>query len=429
VRSSHCFAPSIPLSISAPVAAGRAVFSCGQFILGCGFAELRLRAGHRPAENQESGMGRLVLENVTKSFSGPRQEKIGAVRELNLTVEDGALLVIVGPSGCGKTTTLRLIAGLETPDAGSIMLDGEPLAGVEPKDRDVAMVFQDHALFPHLTVFENMALGLRLRKFPRAEIAVRVKAAAEMLGLTPLLERRPAGLSGGECQRAALGRALVRHPRVFLLDEPLSNLDAPLRLQLRGEIARLRRRLNATMIFVTHDQAEALALADAVAVMKDGAVQQLASPREIYLRPASRFVAGFIGSPPMNFFEGALAEKDGLLIFHERAGSGPCFSLPLDEKGSRALREHAGRTVTLGLRPEHILPAPPGHGNGAVRAVLERVEPAGAESLFYFSNGNHAFIARGPWADISKTTDVLPLRFDMEHARFFDPATGAAIAG
>jgi len=373
-------------------------------------------------------MGRLVLENVTKFFSGPRRQQIGAVRELNLTAGDGQLLVIVGPSGCGKTTTLRLIAGLETPDAGGIFLDGKPLAGVEPKDRDVAMVFQDHALFPHLTVFENMALGLKLRKFPRAEIAGRVKAAAEMLGLTALLERRPAGLSGGECQRAALGRALVRHPRVFLLDEPLSNLDAPLRLQLRGEIARLRRRLNATMIFVTHDQAEALALADAVAVMKDGAVQQLASPREIYLRPASRFVAGFIGSPPMNFFEGALAEEDGVLVFHERAGSGPSFSIPLDAKGSGAMREHAGRTVTLGLRPEHIQPAPPGSVNGAVRAALERMEPAGAESLFYFSNGNHAFVARGPWADIPKTTDALPLRFDMEQARFFDPATGAAMA-
>ena len=374
-------------------------------------------------------MGRLVLENVTKTFSGPRQQKLGAVRQLNLTAEDGELLVIVGPSGCGKTTTLRLIAGLETPDGGSILLDGKPLAGVAPKDRDVAMVFQDHALFPHLTVFENVALGLRLRHFPRAEIATRVSAAAEMLGLTALLERRPAELSGGECQRAALGRALVRHPRVFLLDEPLSNLDAPLRLQLRGEIARLRQRLRATMIFVTHDQAEALALADAVAVMKDGAVQQLARPQEIYGRPASRFVAGFIGSPPMNFFEGALAEKDGVLIFHERAGPGPGFSIPLDEKRSRGLRVHAGRTVTLGLRPEHILPALPGRGSGAVRAALERMEPAGAENLFYFSNGNHAFIARGPGAGFPKTADALPLHFNMAHALFFDPATGLALAG
>jgi len=374
-------------------------------------------------------MGRLVLENVTKSFPGPRRQKIAAVCDLNLKAQDGELLAIVGPSGCGKTTTLRLIAGLETPDAGSILLDGKPLAGVPPQDRDVAMVFQDHALFPHLTVFENMALGLRLRKFPRAEIGAQVKAAADMLGLTALLERRPAELSGGECQRAALGRALTRHPRIFLLDEPLSNLDAPLRLQLRGEIARLRRRLGATMIFVTHDQAEALALADTVAVMKDGAVRQLASPREIYRHPASRFVAGFIGSPPMNFFEGAMEEKNGVLIFHERAGREPGFSIRMDENSSAALRMHAGQSVTLGLRPEHIVPATPGSGRAVVRATLERTEPAGAENLNYFSTASHAFIARAPADDSPKPPGALPLHFKMEHARFFDPATGAAIEG
>jgi len=235
-------------------------------------------------------------------------------------------------------------------------------------------------------------------------------------------------LSGGECQRAALGRALTRRPRVFLLDEPLSNLDAPLRLQLRGEIARLRRRLGATMIFVTHDQAEALALADTVAVMKDGAVRQLASPRDLYLRPAGRFVAGFIGSPPMNFFEGALIEKDGALIFHERAGSGPSFSIPLHENSGGGLRHYAGQAVTLGLRPEHILLPSPGDGKDAVCAILERIEPAGAESLLYFSTGGHAFIARGPAENFPKTAATLPLHFDMRHARFFDPATGAAIA-
>ncbi len=372
-------------------------------------------------------MGRLVLENVTKSFPGPRRQKIPAVRNLSLTVGDGALLAIVGPSGCGKTTTLRLIAGLETPDSGSILLDGKPMAGVPPQDRDVAMVFQDHALFPHLTVFENMALGLMLRKVPRPERERRVSAAAQMLGLTPLLERRPAELSGGECQRAALGRALTRHPRVFLLDEPLSNLDAPLRLQLRGEIARLRRRLGATMVLVTHDQAEALALADTVAVMKEGAVQQLAPPRELYRRPASRFVAGFIGSPPMNFFEGALAEENGVLLFRERAAGGPSFSLPLDENASRALHSHAGRAVTLGLRPEHIVPAARGNGSRDVEAVLERIEPAGADTLAWFSTGAHPFIARGPDDDFPKTTGPFPLNFKMAHALFFDPATGAAL--
>jgi multiple sugar transport system ATP-binding protein len=372
-------------------------------------------------------MGPLVLENVTKSFPGPRRQMNPAVRDLSLTVEDGGLLAIVGPSGCGKTTTLRLIAGLETPDTGSILLDGKPMAGVPPQNRDVAMVFQDHALFPHLTVFENMALGLRLRKFSRAETARRVNAAAEMLGLNALLERRPGELSGGECGRAALGRALTRHPRVFLLDEPLSNLDAPLRLQLRGEIARLRRRLGATMVLVTHDQAEALALADTVAVMKDGAVRQLAPPRELYDRPVSRFVAGFIGSPPMNFFEGALAEINGSLFFNEQPGRGPSFSVALDKLTGAALRPHSGRAITLGLRPEHIVPAASGNGIRAVRAVLERIEPAGADSLAWFSTGAHAFIARCTADDFPRTPDPLPLDFKMEHAHFFDPATGAVV--
>ena len=369
-------------------------------------------------------MGRLVLQNVTKEYAAPQRQKIGAVRDLNLTVEDGQLLVMVGPSGCGKTTTLRLIAGLETPDRGDILLDDKSLKGVAPKDRDVAMVFQDHALFPHLTVFENVALGLMLRKFPQAEIKTRVTAAAETLGLTRLLKRRPAELSGGECQRAALGRALVRQPRVFLLDEPLSNLDAPLRLQLRGDIAAVRRRVGATMIFVTHDQAEALALADAVAVMKDGAVEQLATPQEIYLRPASRFVAGFIGSPPMNFFEGALVEKDGGLSFVERANQKPGFAVPLDK--NNGLREHVGRAVTLGLRPENIVLAK--DSESMMQASLERAEMAGPERLCYFSSGNHPFVARWREDGLAKTAEPVPLHFEMEHARFFDSTTGKAFS-
>jgi multiple sugar transport system ATP-binding protein len=369
-------------------------------------------------------MARLVLEKVAKNFSGARREKIGAVRGLDLTVEDGQLLVIVGPSGCGKTTTLRLIAGLETPDAGNILLDGKSLAGVAPKDRDVAMVFQNHALFPHLTVWENMALGLRLRKFPRAEIEQRVKAAAEMLGLTTMLERRPTELSGGEGQRAALGRALVRQPQVFLLDEPLSNLDAPLRLQLRGEIARLRRRLATTMIFVTHDQAEAMAMADQVAVMKDGVAQQVARPMDLYARPASRFAAGFIGSPPMNFFEGALVEKNGALHFQERGAAGMGFCVEVTKAGE--LRAQAGRAMTLGLRPEYIVQAE-GNSAATMQAVLERVEPTGAESLLYFTNGNHAFIAREAGETRAKAGESIGLRFMMEQARFFDAGTGVAI--
>ncbi len=240
-------------------------------------------------------MPRLVIENLNKSFCTGKTGPVCAVKNLNLTVADGECLVIVGPSGCGKTTTLRLIAGLETPDAGNISLDDISQNNVPPKDRNVAMVFQHHALFPHLTAYENMAFGLMLRKTPRAEIETRVREAAEILGLTALLKRKPENLSGGECQRVALGRALVRRPKIFLLDEPLSNLDAPMRQQLRGEIQKIRQLTAATMIYVTHDQSEALALADRLAIMRDGTLQQIATPAEILRNPANPFVTEFLG--------------------------------------------------------------------------------------------------------------------------------------
>ncbi|MGA2173547.1 MAG: ABC transporter ATP-binding protein [Verrucomicrobiota bacterium] len=363
-------------------------------------------------------MGLLVLDNVSKCFAGPRRQIVGAVRNLNLSAADGEFLVIVGPSGCGKTTTLRLIAGLETPDGGSLSLDEKPLAGVPPKDRDVAMVFQNHALLPHLTVVENLAFGLMLRRMPREQIAQRVRAAAEMLGLTPLLERKPPALSGGECQRVALGRALARHPRVFLFDEPLSNLDAPLRLQLRGEIAALRRRAGATMVYVTHDQAEAMALADRVAVMKDGALQQAAPPLELYRRPANRFVAGFIGSPPMNFFQGLIDRHNGAVVFRADAG----FALPVEADAAKSLEARIGQPVTLGLRPEHI-------ADGAgVAALVERVEATGAENFLYCASNGVRFVSRMPAARAAQAGENLALRFDMDHAHFFDPSTGQALS-
>ncbi len=273
----------------------------------------------------------LALESVSKRFSGPARRDFAAVANINLTVQGGEFLVIVGPSGCGKTTTLRLIAGLETPDAGELRLDGKSLAGVAARDRDMAMVFGNHALLPHLTVSENLGFGLMLRKFAKDEIAKRVNAAAEMLGLIPLLRSRPPALSAGECQRVALGRALVRQPRIFLFDEPLSNLDAPMRVQLRAQIAAVHRRAGAMTIYVTHDQAEAMALADRIAVMKDGALQQVSSPLELYRLPANRFVAGFIGSPPMNFFEGTIVERDGSVVF--RGG----FEAPLGVSAAKML--------------------------------------------------------------------------------------------
>jgi multiple sugar transport system ATP-binding protein len=363
-------------------------------------------------------MAGLVLDNVSKFFSGSRRENVGAVRRLNLTVSAREFLVILGPSGCGKTTTLRLIAGLETPDEGSLSLNGKPLAGVAPRDRDVAMVFQNHALLPHLTVAENLAFGLMLRRMPREQIKQRVGAAAEMLGLTPLLERKPPALSGGECQRVALGRALARDPQIFLFDEPLSNVDAPLRMQLRGEIAAVRRRVGAIMLYVTHDQAEAMAMADRVAVMKDGALQQVAAPLEVYHRPANRFVAGFLGSPPMNFFQGVVDRVEGAIVFHADAG----FAPPVCAAAAKSLEARLGQTVTLGLRPEHF-------AEGAeVTALAERVEATGTETLVYCIRNGVCFISRMRAGCDVHCGQHVRLRLEMEHAVFFDAATGEVIA-
>jgi multiple sugar transport system ATP-binding protein len=365
----------------------------------------------------ETSMVGLVIENVSKCFVGPRRQNVGAVSKLNLAIQDGEFLVIVGPSGCGKTTTLRLIAGLEAPDTGNIHLNGKPLAGVAPRDRDVAMVFQNHALLPHLTAYENLAFGLVLRRFSKEEIARRVNSAAEVLELSALLDRKPPALSGGECQRVALGRALVRQPRVFLFDEPLSNLDAPMRLQLRSQIAAVHRRSGAMMIYVTHDQAEAMALADRVAVMKDGALQQVSAPLELYQRPASRFVAGFIGSPPMNFFEGTIEQNNGNLVF--QAG----FEAPLDGVRAMALQDRVKRRVTLGLRPEHVAE----DANGGVPVLVERVEATGVENILYCSCNGASFVSRFPAGRAARPGDRLALGLDMERAHFFDPDTGAAI--
>jgi multiple sugar transport system ATP-binding protein len=370
-------------------------------------------------------MARVSFENVGKDYAGPRRERIAAVQDFNLIVADGELLVIVGPSGCGKTTALRLLAGLETPDRGVLRLDDKSLEGVPPQDRDVAMMFQHHALLPHLTVFENMAFGLMLRKFPRAEITARVEQAAAMLNLAGLLERRPGELSGGECQRVALGRALVRQPRVFLLDEPLSNLDPPMRQQLRAEIAAVRRRAAATMIYVTHDQAEALALADRVAVMRAGAVQQVAAPLDLYRHPANRFVAGFIGAPPMNFFAGSMERSNGVLLFRAESAGG--WSLPVDARQRPGLSACEGRPIILGLRPEHILPAGTGDPAWRVEASLERVETTGPESLVYLSKAGCAFVARAPAAFSAAAGQPVTAHFAMPEAHFFDPATGAAM--
>jgi multiple sugar transport system ATP-binding protein len=359
----------------------------------------------------------LLLENVSKRFAGPRGREISAVSKLDLAIGDGEFLVIVGPSGCGKTTALRLIAGLETPDAGSIWLAGKPLAGVAPRDRDVAMVFQDHALLPHLTVFENIGFGLMLRRVAKEEIARRVRAAAEMLEVAALLDRKPTALSGGECQRVALGRALVRQPRVFLFDEPLSNLDAPMRLQLRAQIAALHRRVGAMMIYVTHDQGEAMGLADRVAVMKGGALEQVSTSLEVYRRPANRFVAGFIGSPSMNFFEGAMVQSNGTFVFHGG------IDVAVDARRANSWPEGGNRRVTLGLRPEHIAEVE----NCGVPALVERVEASGLDNLVFCTCNGTSLVSRLAASRVVKSGDRLTLGFDMERAHFFDSETGKSL--
>jgi multiple sugar transport system ATP-binding protein len=375
-------------------------------------------------------MARVVLENLTKSFKGPRQETVDAVSNLNLAVADQELLVLVGPSGCGKTTTLRLIAGLEEVSRGTISIDGQVVNHVAPKERDIAMVFQHHALFPHMTARENLAFGLKLRKHSRAEIAQRVGEAAEMLGLADCLDRRPEALSGGQRQRVALGRALVRKPKVFLFDEPLSNLDAQMRVQMRREIAQLHSRLAATMIYVTHDQVEALTLGNRIAVMRGGTLQQVAGPMDLYQRPANLFVAGFIGSPPMNFFHGTLASSGGGLFFQEEATSG--FKLQVDGETAARLANWAGKKVVLGIRPEHI-GEKTGAGNATdgqvVEAVVGVIEPMGPETFLYAANGSHSFAARLRADFRVAAQQKVSLMFDMRHAHFFDPATEKAIGG
>jgi len=360
-------------------------------------------------------MAEVRFQDVSKVYDGG----VRAVNDVNLTVEDGSLLVLVGPSGCGKSTTLRMVAGLEEITEGSIYIGGERVNDVLPKDRDIAMVFQNYALYPHMSVYNNMAFGLKLRKYPREEIERRVRDAAELLEVTPLLKRRPRELSGGQAQRVAVGRAIVRHPKVFLFDEPLSNLDAKLRVQMRVEIARLHNRLGATMIYVTHDQVEAMTLGDRVAVMKDGYILQVDTPIELYNRPINRFVGGFIGSPPMNFIEGELAGGGGIARFV----SGD-VNLPLPPRMAEAVAGYLGRRVLLGVRPEDI---PDVSVSGAPKEDwvqtlhVEVVEPLGAESLAYLRGESHNqdIVARFDARSMPSVGQQMQVSFDADKVHIF----------
>ena len=315
-------------------------------------------------------MSEVSLEDVSKTYA----RSITAVRDLTLRIGDGELMVLLGPSGCGKTTTLRLIAGLEQPDAGTIRIGGRMVNDVRPKDRDVALVFQDYALYPHLSVRRNLAFPLRFRRVRADEIDRRVREAARLLDLTDVLERKPSALSGGQRQRVAVGRAIVRDPKCCLFDEPLSNLDARLRTRLRAELKTLHERLKTTTLYVTHDQEEAMTLGDRIAVMWAGEIQQVGAPLEVYRRPSNRFVAGFVGSPPMNFIDGRLEPEGRRLVFCDGEG----LRLPLTDSAAGPLASHAGRAVVLGVRPSDLHPRPDGIPRALrLEAQVTLTEPLG----------------------------------------------------
>jgi len=367
-------------------------------------------------------MADVALEKVDKVYPG----NVKAVTDFSLEIPDGQFVVLVGPSGCGKSTTLRMVAGLEEITSGRISIGGRLVNDVPPKDRDIAMVFQNYALYPHMTVYKNMAFGLKLRKFPKKEIDARIQEAAKILGLTGLLDRRPKALSGGQRQRVAVGRAIVRKPAVFLFDEPLSNLDAKLRVQMRVEISQLHNQLGATMIYVTHDQVEAMTLGNRIVVMKDGLIQQVADPITLYDSPANTFVAGFIGTPPMNFFAGRVLADNGQLAFAADSG----FDVPVPAAKADAVAAYADKPITLGIRPEDIGSAAAEALPGApkIAATVEVIEPMGSESYVYLRAGQTSFISRvDAHRQFAIGADAAPAVF-IDKVQFFDPETENRIA-
>jgi multiple sugar transport system ATP-binding protein len=363
-------------------------------------------------------MAEVTLENVVKKF-----DRVTVVQDVNLTVKDREFIVLVGPSGCGKSTTLRMVAGLEEITSGTIRIDNRVVNDVSPKDRDIAMVFQNYALYPHMSVYDNMAFGLKLRKFPKDEIRQRVHEAAEILGIRDLLQRKPRALSGGQRQRVAVGRAIVRKPRVFLFDEPLSNLDAQLRVAMRAELKKLHERLKATVIYVTHDQVEAMTMGERIVIMKDGIIQQVGSPLEVYAHPENLFVAGFIGSPAMNFIECNVAQVDGRLSF---AHSG--FTLPVPSALADVLAAYVDRPVIMGCRPEDIHEASPkDSAHGTVDALVEVVEPVGHEIYLVVKAGPAEITARVSPDTPVKAGHTIRLSVTTEKLHAFDPQTEKAI--
>ena len=365
------------------------------------------------------------MANVKVSALYKRFGQVHAVRGIDLDIPDGEFTVLVGPSGCGKSTLLRTIAGLEDIDEGSIEIGGEVVNQMRPRDRDVAMVFQDYALYPHMTVYGNISLSLRARRMPKTEIDERVKRTAEMLGIGPLLQRYPRQLSGGQRQRVAIGRAIVRNPRVFLFDEPLSNLDAQLRDEMRSEIKRLHQEIATTMIYVTHDQIEAMTLADRIVLLRDGVIEQQGAPLELFEQPATLFVAGFLGSPQMNFLKGQLLHgAEGAAI---RLGDdGPSLKLPRGRNPAAP----DGAKVILGFRPEHVgraAPGSPADGSARIDATIELLQPTGSRSFATFTLAGQAVMAELHAHDVSRPGEQISVDINLRRSALFDPETGRAL--
>ena len=367
-------------------------------------------------------MSTVKLEHISKKYPNGFE----AVKDFNLEIGDKEFIIFVGPSGCGKSTTLRMVAGLEEISGGDLYIDGKRMNDVEPKDRDIAMVFQNYALYPHMTVYDNMAFGLKIRKLPKEEIDKKVHEAAKILDLEHLLDRKPKALSGGQRQRVAMGRAIVRNPKVFLMDEPLSNLDAKLRGQMRIEISKLHQKLGTTIIYVTHDQTEAMTLGTRIVVMKDGIVQQVDTPENLYERPGNKFVAGFIGAPQMNMVNADVAEKDGIHL--EFCGQ----SIRLDENRAKILRDkgYVGKKITLGIRPEDLHDAGSidrANKDACIHATIRVYEMLGAETYLYFDMDQATWTARVDPSVKVKPGETVDLYMNTEKLHAFDVETELAI--
>ena len=368
-------------------------------------------------------MADLQLKSIYKRFAG----NVTAVSDFTLDIADKEFIILVGPSGCGKSTTLRMIAGLEEISDGELYIDGKLVNDVAPKDRDIAMVFQNYALYPHMSVFENMAFGLKLRKTPKAEIKARVEEAAKILDIEHLLDRKPKALSGGQRQRVALGRAIVRNPKVFLMDEPLSNLDAKLRVAMRTEINKLHKKLQTTFIYVTHDQTEAMTMGTRIVVMKDGLIQQVDTPANLYTKPCNMFVAGFIGSPQMNFIDATLVKKDNGLYVEF---GGESILLPEGKASKPELQDYIGKEVVVGIRPEDLhddeqyVDARP---EDVVKADVDVTEMMGAETYLYLTIAGKPFVARVNQRSTAKVGDNIDIVFDTNKIHIFDKDTELTI--